>query len=1463
MRVVRRVRGRKRAGRSVASVAVGMGIAVTVGLLPTGAMPAVAAGQPASQSPAASEQASGAGEAAVAATEDEAFARAKRLGRNVEVLSLRGESTDVYATPGGDLESREYLRPVRTRVDGEWRSIDTVLAVVGGGADKGMVAPRAASVGLAFSGGGEGPLVRLERAGRSLELSWPGAVPAPRLDGDTATYPDILPDVDLRLAARPEGFTQLLVVKSAEAAASDELAHLRLKLGTEGLATRETANGGLAAVDEGSGGVVFEAPRPVMWDSSTAGAQPASTEKAVKPASFAAAEAGEVGAATATEPTTTEPTAADSGRVEPIGVDIPAGGDELVLTPDKDLLTGSDTVYPVFIDPQWYSPKATSWTMASRYWASSPQWKFNGDSDAGLGYCGWNYCNPQDVKRLFYQIPTTKFAGRSILSAEFVVRNTWSSSCEAREVQLWRTKGINSSTTWNTQDASGFWIDHLENRSFAHGYDGCAAADAEFDVKDAMAMAASKKWPQITFGMRASASGESDRYSWKRFSDDAFLRVRYNRPPPRIATSQLTMDPGGTCEPNDTRVRVRSRATVRANNVTDPDKDRIQVQFRALWDTGDGWKQHWISAKSTDKASGSDFSVQLPTSIPQNKIVGWQARAWDGGQWSAWSSQNAHSCHFVYDTTVPVGPSISSSQYPSSDPADPNDPWWDGVGRYGTFSIDTSSGDVTKYWFGINGSPSSAHTLTTSGGGAKTMKFMPTKPGVNFITAQAFDAAGNGSETRTYYFRVRSGQPDRLGWQLDEGAGATQVNGAGGEWPATLNGGLKPGGAGITGNGLELDGTDDHAASDSPVLNTAKSFTVSVWAKLPANPTGAPVAVAQAGSNTSGYEIYYSTALGGWVFLRHTADASGTSVARAVQPACASGDTACQTARTGTWTHLAGAFNYPSRQLKLYVNGALVATAPYTTTPWDARGRTILGAASHYGTVEGFFKGSLDEAQFFDYQLTDAQVTQLHNRQPVSSARPAKLVFPMDEAATDVALTGRAQQAPAQLLGGATSGVGGVNGRAVQFDGVDDYATTGRPIMDTAQSFAVSAWVKLPKDKEAKAMTAVAQAGTVNPGFELYHSTALGGWVFIREQSDTADSTVVRVTQSACPANTNCAAARLGEWNHVVAVQDVDAGRILLYVNGVLEGTAAFTTPWLAVGRVTLGGTYRADGTLGSPLKGAMDDVRLYDRAVSDDEVRQLFKQRPLVTSRWKFETASTATPPVTPDAGPAGAGLTLNNGARLGSGWVDGGLDLDGVDDYAATASGTVPLDTAASFTVSAFAQASARPTGQVALLSAPGTNKDAFSVRYIPSSTPEINGGRWRITTADADKTDASSVEVENGQFYGPEDWTHLALVHDGFAREMRLYVNGELEEVACQDADDDGEPDVSGCTEQVSYSENVLTFKAVQSLRIGRDRAGAYFPGTLSDVWTFQGALSDSQIAHLSLGMPGVATEVPGTD
>lgn len=314
----------------------------------------------------------------------------------MEVASLRGESSEVFATPDGDLEAREHLRPVRTRVGGVWKAVDTGLVTTGDG----MVAPKVTTLELEFSGGGDAPMVRMAKTGRELELSWPGPLPSPQLQGDTATYEDVLPGVDLRLGAQQDGFTQLLVVKSAEAAASKELAELRLKLDAEGMNVQETDNGGLEAVDEGAGAAVFEAPQPVMWDSSPG------TSAQTAGARLLAAETG------ASPEQNGEPGPAETGKLAPVTVDVPADQNELVLKPDAEVLKGEDTVYPVFIDPQWHPPKATAWTMASKYWAGSPQWRFNGDRDAGMGYCGWAYCQPHDTKRLFYRIPVSKFAGK-------------------------------------------------------------------------------------------------------------------------------------------------------------------------------------------------------------------------------------------------------------------------------------------------------------------------------------------------------------------------------------------------------------------------------------------------------------------------------------------------------------------------------------------------------------------------------------------------------------------------------------------------------------------------------------------------------------------------------------------------------------------------------------------------------------------------------------------------------------------------------------------------------------------------------------------------------------------------------------------------------------------------------------------------------------------------------------------
>ncbi|MDR6979451.1 hypothetical protein J2X68_006187 [Streptomyces sp. 3330] len=1434
-----------------------------------------------------------------APTTQDALAEAKRSGKSVEVDSLRSESGDVYATPDGNLEAREYLRPVRTRVGGEWKPVDTDLAKT----SEGAVAPGATTVGLEFSGGGDAPLVRMEKAGRELALTWPGELPAPVLDGATATYRDVLPDVDLRMGAQEDGFTQLLVVKSAEAAADPELTRLRLKLSAEGMDVRETSEGGLEAVDEGAGSAVFEAPKPVMWDSSTRepprqstapgpstaprastapqpGAEPRrstasqpgapaeQTAPEAAPAEQAAPDgkttpAGPAGSATAAKaawssssaPASSassaaapapddEPAAGESAKLAPVGVDIPAGGGELVLTPDADVLKGEDTTYPVFIDPQWYSPRAAAWTMASKYWASSPQWKFNGENNAGLGYCGWAYCQPYDTKRLFYRIPVSKFAGKTILQAEFVVRNVWSASCSARSVELWRTKDISSSTTWNSQNADGFWIDKLRTDSFAHGFEGCSAKDAEFDVKSAVQTAANAKSSTMTFGMQAAS--ESDIYGWKRFSDKAYLRVKYNRPPTQIKMSQLTMEYGGTCKKPADAPRVRTLGKIYANGVTDPDGDTVGVQIEAAWDSGDGKGTiaRWKPARTGLKKSGSGFSLTLPSTLPENKQINWYARSYDGAQYSPWSSAgDPTGCYFTYDTKVPKAPAVTSAEYPASDPENPDDPWFDGVGRYGSFQLKAADTDVTKYWFGINGDPTSKNTITTAAGAARAAKMLPAKPGLNFVTARAFDAAGNGSEIRTYQFRVKSGQVERADWTMDEAAGATQVAGSAPEQTATLYNGPTPNVEGRFGKAVQFDGVDDYAASDIATVDTDTSFSVSAWVKLSAMPSGAAVVASQRGNNAPGFELYYSKGYDRWVFNQYSADTADGTPVRAMQSAAGG-------AEAGKWTHLVGVYAAGEKLLKLYVDGALAGTTAYGTA-WNARRGMVIGGSFLNGIPSSPFPGAIDEVKTFEKPLSPAEVSSLYSAN-TSGGRPARMVFHLDEAADATELSGRADVSPAVLKGGASTGAAGVDGNALTLDGTDDYATTGNPHLNTSYSFAVSAWVKLAKTKPSHAASVASQAGAAVTGPELYYSSSFDRWVFNQHSADTADSTVVRAMQ---PDGTT---AYGGEWTHLVGVQDTEADKLSLYVNGTLAGTTALPSTWYAGGAVQIGAS-AFEGKATSFFPGQIDDVRLFDRPVSADEVQQLFKQRALLNARWKLDAVTGSASP--DDAGRTAA-LSLAGGARIGAGFMEGGLELDGKAGYASAPA--VPVDTSASFTVTAWAQAASVPTQNAAVVSAEGTGRSPFSMRFVPAVNDPEGLGSWEIELPDADASGATTVRLASTEFTGVTDWNHLALVYDGFAKQARLYVNGVLQEAACEDSDADGTADDTSCQDMIAWGENVLTTKAGKSLQIGRTKTGAtgaeYFPGVIDDVWFFQGALDDSQVGELSGSWFDVPTQVP---
>ena len=113
------------------------------------------------------------------------------------------ETSTTVRNPDGTRTVTLYAGPVRLRQGTQWRPIDLTLVA---GPD-GVVRPTAVAHDLALTP--TGPVVRFAGGG-SAALEWTTPLPAPRLAGHRATYPQALPGHDLVVAATSSGFLAAL-----------------------------------------------------------------------------------------------------------------------------------------------------------------------------------------------------------------------------------------------------------------------------------------------------------------------------------------------------------------------------------------------------------------------------------------------------------------------------------------------------------------------------------------------------------------------------------------------------------------------------------------------------------------------------------------------------------------------------------------------------------------------------------------------------------------------------------------------------------------------------------------------------------------------------------------------------------------------------------------------------------------------------------------------------------------------------------------------------------------------------------------------------------------------------------------------------------------------------------------------------------------------------------------------------
>src|SRR5690554_2362541 len=180
----------------------------------------------------------------------------------------------------------------------------------------------------------------------------------------------------------------------------------------------------------------------------------------------------------------------------------------------------------------------------------------------------------------------------------------------------------------------------------------------------------------------------------------------------------------------------------------------------------------------------------------------------------------------------------------------------------------------------------------------------------------------------------------------------------------------------------------------------------------------------------------------------------------------------------------------------------------------------------------------------------------------------------------------------APLTGGA-SWVSGVLGQAARFNGVSQYASVAdNASLDITGAITVAGWIK-PEAVGTQYLVKKAQQHETN-GYEL--SLAGSGYVFFRfNQFSSGDAYRVNST-TPYPTNGNT-------WMHVAATYDGQSLR--MYINGTLNGSLSLpSSPAIAVNGLPLTIGAEAGGYRG--LQGAMDDVRIYNTALSAAEILEL-----------------------------------------------------------------------------------------------------------------------------------------------------------------------------------------------------------------------------------------------------------------
>jgi len=432
-------------------------------------------------------------------------------------------------------------------------------------------------------------------------------------------------------------------------------------------------------------------------------------------------------------------------------------------------------------------------------------------------------------------------------------------------------------------------------------------------------------------------------------------------------------------------------------------------------------------------------------------------------------------------------------------------------------------------------------------------------------------------------------------WSFEDGVGTTTTDFSGNGRTGFFTGqyGNVPlWQSGKRGKALYFDGfsrgvyfNDDDAFSPA----TNPNMTIALWYKETAvNPNTTPIVKSgewSMGAGGVGHEFSFGATT--------AADVTHCAAGSAVSPT------------VGTWYHLVGTIANGDQLLStctFYINGAYISSNTSQTSNSMSNTTSTLQLAGNGFALEGM----LDDVRIYHRVLSATEVANLYNSGATTANQTIKTVsrnglvgyWSMDDGfgSTTTDFSGRGNHGALTNMT-AEDWVTGKRGKALDFDGSNDYVLiTNTSSTELTADFTISAWIYPTSLYHTNYPTIISKRNSGN--FDNMD------WELFYYASPNAD---IEFWFGGAGSVTLASGIRppVNQWSMITVTRS--GSSFTFYNNGVFasSGNSGVAMPEGDNIRI---GSLEAALTLEDYFAGKIDEVRLYNRALSADEIRSLYQ---------------------------------------------------------------------------------------------------------------------------------------------------------------------------------------------------------------------------------------------------------------